>query len=279
MSKTLVILTLEKSDDFLKGRFFLQKLLGFLQKQGFVVQIVSGVQKKVAADIAIAHIDLTIMPKEYQDYLNDYPIAINGKACNISKSLISENLVSENDQYGGPVIVKTDANFGGVPELVHQKNIGLIDKAVRFERPWRKVDSLDTACYPRFDSIKNVPSGVWKNKRLIVEKFLPEINKEGQYCLRHWYFFGDKEVTIFSSSENPIIKTPLISPRIIGEVPEKVRTLRQKLNVDFGRFDYVIVDGEPVIYDVNTTPAIGDVSEELLAGKLSELAKGIEFYT
>ena len=37
-------------------------------------------------------------------------------------------------------------------------------------------------------------------------------------------------------------------------VPEELRKIRAQLGFDYGKFDYGIVDGEVILYDVNRTP-------------------------
>src|SRR5215813_7657365 len=83
---------------------------------GFTVQVVQGIRPDVHADLVIPHVDLTITPKEYQDFLLAYPKVVNRHVWDISKSRISTNLVGRNDSYSGPVIVKTERNYGGLPE-------------------------------------------------------------------------------------------------------------------------------------------------------------------
>ncbi len=68
------------------------------------------------ADIVIPHIDLTVIPQEYIDIIAKFPLAINGKILNTSRRPFSKLMLSKTDNYTGPVIVKTNANYGGMPE-------------------------------------------------------------------------------------------------------------------------------------------------------------------
>ena len=172
MAKKIVILTLESSPDFLNSRALLKHLALTWQQQGFEVEVVQGIGREFEADIVISHIDLTVVPEEYTVFLKKYPVVINREATDISKSRISQILLKPGDAYDGPVIVKTVANFGGIPELDHQDGMG--QTVIDCERPWRKVEHLDPHNYPRFESIGKVPTGVWKNRKLIVERFLSE---------------------------------------------------------------------------------------------------------
>lgn len=203
---------------------------------------------------------------------------INHKATDISKSLISQNLLMQGDSYDGPVIVKTVTNYGGAPEAKYLRNLISTQKESSTKDTWRNISRLNSHDYPRFNSIDNVPRGVWKNNNLIVDKFLPEIDASGNYCLREWFFLGDKEFGTYTTHNDPIIKYFGKNSKIISEVPDELRIMRDRLGVDFGRIDYAIVNGKTVIYDVNTTPTIGNTGRALFGNHYSELATGIRHY-
>src|SRR5215831_5343530 len=96
------------------------------EAMGFTVQVVQGVKHQARADLVIPHVDLTVTPKEYRDFFLAYPHVINRRVVDISKSRVSANLVRKNDGYTGPVIVKTERNYGGLPEqrLCFRSRIG-----------------------------------------------------------------------------------------------------------------------------------------------------------
>lgn len=279
MAKTILILTLDDKVDFMQNMTLLRHMAEIWQQQGFEVKVARGVKQQIEADIAIAHVDLTVIPDDYTAFLNQYPVVINAAIKNISKSLISENQLTRNDEYSGPVIVKTLANYGGVPELLYDQEHGKLQAGTTQDRPWRHLQYLDSHHYPRFDSISAVPSGVWRNSLLMVEKFLPEIDESGHYCVRKWSFFGDQDSGMYQTSSNPIIKTAEQKNEKLTEVPEELRAMRERLKVDYGRFDYVMVDGKLVVFDLNTTPSIGRNGLALMGDNgLAEFARGIEFY-
>lgn len=172
---------------------------------GYAVEFTSDLHTKKNANIIFLHVDLTNVPSIYNEYVRRFPKVINGYNSSISKELFSNQIISQNSGYKGKVIVKTVANYGGLPELTG-KNISWIQGiplhiikmlalSTKFNNRyfksiiWKKVRILDPSCYPIFDSIGDVPSGVWENTHLIVEKFLPERKADGRYVLRHWYFF------------------------------------------------------------------------------------------
>jgi hypothetical protein len=43
---------------------------------------------------------------------------MNGHVLDIRKSNICTHLVNKEDQYKGPMLVKTELNYAGIPELV-----------------------------------------------------------------------------------------------------------------------------------------------------------------
>ena len=55
-----------------------------------------------------------------------------------------------------------------------------------------------------------------------------------------------------------------------------VRAVRQKLGIDFGRFDFVLYEGHAVLIDANKTPARPSGLEEVLVRGAAEFADGLE---
>jgi hypothetical protein len=278
MKKTILVVTLESSPDFKNKRSLLAHLSLAWEAQGNVVKVLQGTNQPPKADIAISHIDLTNVPDEYSVLLEKYPSTINIKVTSTSKALISQNLLGKSDSYEGEVIVKTANNYGGVPELIHRSESGLVQNTMMSGRPWKRVEYLDTNDYPRFNSINEVPQGVWQNNKLIVEKFLPEKDAYGNFYLRYWIFLGDKEISVLHKSQKAIVKDTDHNSRIITEVPDELRIVRKEMGIDFGRIDYGIVNGKPVVYDINSTPACGENQIKLIGSKLAELAEGIKLY-
>jgi hypothetical protein len=104
-----------------------------------------------------------------------------------------------------------------------------------------------------FENKSLVPKGVWGNKHLVVERFVPE-HSVGAYRCRHWLFFGDRDVGRITTSEHPMVKLNDTVEELRDPIPEELRALRKRLGFDYGKFDYGIVDGNVVVYDVNRTP-------------------------
>jgi hypothetical protein len=144
--------------------------------------------------------------------------------------------------------------------------------AFRRHLPWYLRPNLDD--YPILPKPDAVPLPVWFNRDLFVERFQPE-RREGFYCLRTWVFFGDRESNSLSYSLSPVVKSSRVVRREpIPEVPDELRATRTRLGFDFGKFDYAVVDGRPVLYDVNRTPSTGWDMTPLLKERFSALAEG-----
>lgn len=247
-------------------------LLGLLmaewQKTGFDVQVIRGVEIFLPADLLIPHLDLTVVPDEYRTFMQRYPRVINQSVVDISKTKISSNLLAKGDAYRGPVIVKTDRNFGGVPEArleagTHRhrgsfsglfgRMAAKIGKTVTGATPWRYVNELKTIEYPVFPSLADVPRGVFGNRNLIVEKFCPEL-EDGHYAVRYYWFCGDREISYRLVSTQPIIKVANAFRLEEVAVPAELRSMRQQLGFDFGKFDYAVHGGKVMLFDANRTP-------------------------
>ena len=54
------------------------------------------------ADVLIVHVDLTVVPGNYLAFSRRFPVVFNGCAKDISKRLVSKNLIDEDDPYRGP---------------------------------------------------------------------------------------------------------------------------------------------------------------------------------
>jgi hypothetical protein len=273
-----VAVIIHRNDALDDPRYFLHEISQVWRRHGLRVAVVDDVGPEVEADLAILHVNLTVVPDEYLRLAARYPTVLNGSVVDISKRRFSADLVTRRDGYDGPVIVKTDRNFGGRPEV--RLGVGggpgrVWCRAQRDRLPWAFRSHL-VGDYPIFDSPAQVPWAAWANPTYVVERFLPE-QHEGLYCLRTWMFLGDRETHSLSFSEAPIVKSHgVVRREPLGEVPEELWARRRELGFDFGKFDYALVDGRVVLYDTNRTPALGDVSEDVLARNIPLLAAGLD---
>jgi hypothetical protein len=245
---------------------------------GFEVEVVCGIRHYVPADAAINHVDLTDTPDDYIDYLKKYPVVINGKVKSISKTYFSKQLLNRGDDHKGKVVIKTNANCGGASELkLAGKDTWIINKIAAIFSRWPKIIFIKSSDYLILESIRSVPDDIWENKYLIVEKFLPEQDNEGNYRLRAWSFLGNRSLHVLTTSTQPIVKGKSIIKREIlsDDVPEELILFRKQMGFDYGRFDYAIFEGKVVLYDVNRTPTTSAKAAVLYAKKIKEMASGI----
>ena len=145
------------------------------------------------------------------------------------------------------------------------------------ENDWRKKGHLQPSDYPIYADKNSVPTGVWENPNLVVEKFLPE-KKGDLYYVRYWMFLGERGWAARFGSKNPIVK---FSNRSTADervpVPDELVDLRKRLGFDYGRFDYVVRDGRPIVFDINKTVA-GYKNCAEYAAELDMLAEGIRSF-
>jgi hypothetical protein len=247
--------------------YYLHEMASLWREAGFTITILHGPQPRVKADLAILHVDLTIVPDDHLAFMRQFPITINASVADISKRAISSDLVRQEDNYDGPVIIKTNRNAGGHMEAL------LAARGLMPRSPTCPPDQ-----YPILNSAAEVTPAVWNHPDLVVERFLPERHGD-LYCLRNWVFFGDKEIHALMLSKHPIVKsTNKIDRQPLAEVPEELRQLRRQLHFDFGKFDYALVDGRVVLYDANRTPGLINLTPDQYMPRIHLLAQGIHSF-
>ena len=232
-----------------------------------------GAEDPPMGDILFLHIDVTVVPAEYRDLIPRYARVINGAVLDISKHVFSQIIIGRDSDWSGPVIVKTDANFFGRSEwIMHSLAQKLGAPSEPPIGPWMKD-------YLIYDSLREVPEWAWQGPGLIVEKFLPERDAQGYY-LRQWTFLGDRERSVRSRSEVPIIKRDNVVGRETVPVPDEIRAWRDRLRFDYGKFDYLVHEGRPLLIDTNRTPGAhhdGESRPERRASILA-LADGMQAF-
>lgn len=242
---------------FFREHYFIHRLMEEWASQGFEVAVFDDPRKAEEARVVLCHVDATLVPATHRLRAAGCGPVLNGRAVDISKRAISRYLVARDSGYDGPVILKTDLNCGGIPELVHGRGsiAGRLAAHARRRLPWMLAGVLEPDEYKVYPNLAAVPWSVWRNRRFVVERFLPE--REGDlYCLRQYLFFGDAEVNTLLLSTTPVVKAKsVVERRPVPEVPEALREIRRTLGFDYGRFDYVMHGDEVVLFDVNRTPA------------------------
>ncbi len=242
-----------------------------------------GVKSFIPADLAVLHVDLTVVPQEYIEFAHRYPIALNAGLRNIKKSLISRNKVSPGDGYEGPVIVKSDLNYAGQPE---RKLLGTAWSRLGFRLgsrlPFRRAAVMQPGRrfrsptdYIILESPRAVPREWFHRDDLFIERFIPEI-LDGMYCVRIYHFLGNRGICLLRKSNHPVVNTSTVMQRERVEVHPEIPELAKRMGFDFGKFDYVMHEGKPVLLDANKTPGARKTAS--FASICPEWARGIEIY-
>ena len=260
-------------------------LATFWREAGHSVVFLRGPARFVDADVLFVHVDLSVVPDRYLEFASRYPAAVNHRVKDIRKSQFSENLVSRDSAWTGPVIVKTDLNYGGIPELMLASNrILRATRAGRFLLRYhprrRRMSPLSQGNnYPVYESIRAVPDAFWEDPRVVIERFIPEVDA-GVYRLRLYQFLGDRATWRRISAPDAIVKSGnMINTEPIEPDPA-VEAWRHRLGLDYGKIDYVIHDGQPIVLDANKTTGVDPRKTKVRDDRRRHHAGGIEsFFT
>lgn len=248
------------------SRYALVNIAKYWQEDGNKVSIVLGDQNYVPADIAILHVDLSVVPDSYLQLANEYPIALNRQVKDIRKSIISTNLLKQDDIYTGKVIVKSNLNYAGMPEK-------LAFGSQNVHHPAQINLPKD---YIIFDGIADVPPQYFDCSDIVVEKFTPEIEGD-QFFIRYFLFLGNQTTFYRANSLEPIVNGQNRTSMQTVEPTPEVYKWREQLKFDYGKFDYVVHDGKPILLDANKT--VGSVhGSPILEENWRRRAKGIYSY-
>jgi hypothetical protein len=253
MKHKIAILYHEKQ----RGRslnYVINRYAEFWRADGLEVVSLFGVSEFVPADLVIVHVDLSVVPDEYLEFAKRYPVVLNGEVKDIRKSTFSQLLLKPGDPYDGKVIVKSNYNYAAEPE--RDLGVSLDPRGVSASFFGSPLD------YQIYENTKAVPSILFSDPNVIVEKFQPEI-ENGLYFARVLQFLGDRMTCARRASRNPIVNgstqlhadTEYIEPH-----PDIVR-LRETMKFDHGKFDYVIHEGQALLLDANKTTGAGTVPD------------------
>ena len=269
------IVIVQHRNDFEGGKraYFIELIADYWRGSGHEVIFINGLHENITADVALLHVNLSIVPDEYLKYAKRFPIVLNQNIHDIRKRQISRMLIHSKDHFEGPVIVKTDLNSAGYPEYM------FLNRPIPYMRTpknyWRSIvrngtkllkklkfieqskgslkNSLYRGTFEIFKNIHSVPLHIWENEDWIVEKFLPEMERS-RFVVRNAYFLGKRMTCFKNLSIDPIIKddaeegTSEIIP-----IDERVIQYRDYLRLDYGKIDYVMHNDVPIILDVAKT--------------------------
>lgn len=256
------------------------------RRDGHTVFYLFGIRKFIPADLVLVHVDLSVVPDEYIAFAEQYPVVLNGKVRDIRKSTFSPHFLLPNDPYTGPVFVKANFNYAGGPEtyrlgrfpfpLSHTghyfvKGLKILMHAID-RRPFRKP-----ADYLRIDSLRKVPVKWFKRTDVVIQRFCPEI-EDGLYHTRFYVFIGNRYYCERLSSPVPVVNSGSAVRTEYIEVHPEMERLRHELKFNYGKFDYVIHEGVPVLLDINKTIGVPRrITPELQAARI-HCAEGLYSY-
>jgi hypothetical protein len=211
---------------------------------GIEIVYLFGTDRFVPADLIIVHVDLSVVPEDYLDFARQYPIVINGEVANVRKSAVGQLHIARDSSYEGPVIVKTDLNYGGFPER------SLLSESI-VRRSLGKLGP-DAPRYRLYERIDAVPNRFLATRDFVVEKFLPELD-DGRFYIRNYYFLGDRYTCERFSSARPVVRAGQQGTGEQIEPDPAIVEARRRLRLDYGKLDYVMHNGQPLLLDVNKT--------------------------
>ena len=239
-----------------------------LHQMGHKIRLAQG-PEAIGGDAALLHVDATIVSQEYLDLEGRYPRAFNFSTFDISKRNVSRLILAKDEAWDGPVIVKSNFNNKAMAEDVHNR------VAVRHGRPLPHPGVTAFDKYEVFDSIDQVHEHIWSDPSLVVERFVPEEDGNGNFVFRTWVFMGPRERCTRFITKDRISKAAGVLGYEPMEVPEKLRAERERLGFDFGKFDFVMHNGEPLLFDANRTPGTAAAIREMRAKGARNLAEGM----
>ncbi|ABI75994.1 hypothetical protein HNE_1662 [Hyphomonas neptunium ATCC 15444] len=222
---------------------------------GIEVMELSGAGTFVEADLLFLNLSRPVLPEEYRRFAAQYPVSFNAGAGDLRKHLYADGLLRAGSPYKGAVIVKADHDFI-TPITPPAPRAGFFSLLSGSRRP--RASALQTLSandnYRIYPSLNDVPPEKFGPGH-IVQKFLPEADA-GRYVLRQYYFLGNAHFLSLLTSGASIIRTS--TPQSLEEwsPPEELLDLRAHLSLDYGRIDFVEVDGKPFVISVSRAPAL-----------------------
>jgi hypothetical protein len=242
--------------------------------EGHHIEFVSGYRGFRPADLALLHVDLSVVPRKYVSFARQYPIVLNNKILDIRKSRISPNLVGPNSNYLGQVIMKTDLNAGGYPEYAcewypvkEQRTHMRLWRKLKFNIFGAEPPPMPGKQYQIFDNIKKIPKKMLSRPGYVIEKFFPEI-QDGLYFTRRCYVLGNRAITHRMGNPNPLGGGFAPVFEWIDNSAE-ILNIAKSFRLDYGAIDYTVCEGEANFFDINKTLGVDILENE-------EVRKNIE---
>jgi hypothetical protein len=254
-------------------RYMAHEFIAPWERAGHRVVVHRGLGTPPRGDIALLHVDLTVVPESYLGLARCYERVLNGATGDIRKSRYSECILARGDPWPGRVIIKTEANHGG--HIDDALRVMALEAGMPTELAPQSVMDDYYLCR----SMRDVPDGIWTTPGVIVEKYIPEEDERGNH-LRVWTFFGAEERSNRYRARVPLIRIADTVDREPVPVPDEMRAWRARLGFDYGKFDYVKHEGRYYLLDANRTPGAPEslVNDASVRASLDRLAGGIEAF-
>jgi hypothetical protein len=261
-------------DPRLIGYYSLKAVVDHWGTQGIDTVVDTGFAPDARA--CFLHIDRSVVTPDLVPAAPPGAPVINGRALDITKRRLSRLELRPGSDWDGPVIVKTMLNHYGDPEKAGRRPTQAERNRSRMSQiSWRSARQLPPKDYPVLDHWRRVPRWVWDDPFFMVERLVTERDGD-KYVLRGWMCLGDRGFGWRMVSTVPVIRIRNCeSFTFTTDVPDEVRRVVAEEGFDYGKFDFVMVDGAPIVFDFNKTPAMH------LAGIqpwLEKMAGGIDKY-
>lgn len=224
---------------------------------GIEVIELSGTGTFVEADLLFLNLGRAVVPEDYTRFAAQYPVTFNAGAADLRKHRYADGQLLAGSAYRGPVIVRMDSGYTP-PAAPSASPLSFLRK-LNGRRAAHLRDAAVTSSYRIYASINDVPAENF-GPGFIVQKFLPE-QDTGRFVLRQHYFLGEEHFLGIQTSGAAIIHTGTPSSLEEWTPPEKLLDLRRHLGLDYGRIDFVLVDGKPFVLSVNRAPVLPEGKE------------------
>ena len=282
MRVTVVVITAPGHPTLFQSGYVIRHVVQHWSERGVQFELATDLRAAPAGDIGWQHLDATKVGTDYQRVLARYPVVINGGSVDVHKRRTASHIVTKDDSWDGPVIVKTDLNYGGRADDWAYRWRPMRHSwfhSVRDKFPAVISGRMDPHAYPIHPSKATVPLWVWLDRRFVVQRFLAE-RKNERYAIRRWFFFGESEFAYLSYGSLPIVSGDDHAEwERLDAPPDELRKLRTSLGLDYGKIDYAELDGELVVYDVNpAVSADGPAGSVLQREMVVALVPGLESF-
>lgn len=225
------------------GSYAVDALAKVWRSHGHEVIYLFGTRWLEPADLLLVHVNLSVVPLNYLSFARRYPIALNAWVGDIRKTRYSGLIVRPDEPYDGPVIMKTDLNYGGYPEM----RLGRW-RALR----WLYRTLAASRAYRVYPSPETVPAPLRWLSGMVMERFRPE--RDGNYyVVRSYQFLGDCGHAIRLLGRDPEVKGATSEAMEPVDPHPQIVQLRRQMYFDYGKFDYVEHDGQALLLDANKT--------------------------